>query len=171
MPVSPESAHTEAPSQVSAATAPYPVVVVDATGQVVELNEAAETLLPSARVGEVLSSPDWLAAAHRTPAAGQVSGAVGEGFFSASSSVLPGGGTVWWLVEETRYRPAERELEAERERARFLAEASSARLASLNLQRYMEVTARLAATPYASTWTTSAHSSGACSTSPVRTNT
>jgi serine phosphatase RsbU (regulator of sigma subunit) len=119
------------------------MVVMDAAGRVAELNDAARVLLPGARVGEALSAPGWLAAA--APGTGSVSGAVGEGFFSARPSALADGDTVWWLVEETAYRSAVEELEAERERTRFLTEASSALLASLNLQRCMEVTARLAA--------------------------
>lgn len=145
MPASPDRFRARTASAMNAAAAPYPVVVMDAAGYVAELNGAARTLLPGARVGAALSSPDWLAGAHRTPGTGVVGGAVGERFFSASSSVLPGGDTVWWLVEETSYRSAVEELRAERERTRFLTEASSALLASLNLQRCMEVTARLAA--------------------------
>ncbi|MEU3661442.1 PP2C family protein-serine/threonine phosphatase [Streptomyces sp. NPDC032940] len=121
------------------------MVVLDAAGQVTELHGTARALLPEARVGAALSSPDWLVAAHRTPGTGPVSGAVGEAFFSAHPSALSDGGTAWWLVEETAHRTAVRELAAERERTRFLSEASSALLASLNLERCMEVTARLAA--------------------------
>ncbi|WP_395570435.1 PP2C family protein-serine/threonine phosphatase [Streptomyces sp. BK79] len=145
MSVSPGGSRTGATGPVSAAAAPFPVVVTDAAGHVAELNDAAGALLPDARVGEVLPSPGWLAAAQRTPGTGSVSGAVGEGFFSASPSVLPGGETAWWLVEQTAYRSAVEELETERERTRFLSEASSALLASLNLDRCMDVTARLAA--------------------------
>ncbi|NEY32113.1 SpoIIE family protein phosphatase [Streptomyces sp. PRKS01-65] len=143
MPASSDRSRARASSAVSAAAAPYPVVVMDAAGHVAELNDAAQALLPRARVGEALSSPGWLAAA--APGTGSVSGAVGEGFFSAHPSALTGGDTAWWLVEETAYRSAVSELETERERTRFLVEASSALLASLNLPRCMEVTARLAA--------------------------
>ncbi|MEU9591692.1 PP2C family protein-serine/threonine phosphatase [Streptomyces sp. NPDC048219] len=141
----PEGVHPGATRVVSAAAAPFPVVVMDAAGHVSELNGAAGALLPEARVGEALSAPDWLAAAPRSPGTGPVGGTVGEAFFSAHPSVLPDGGTAWWLVEETAHRTAVRELAAERERTRFLSEASSALLASLNLERCMEVTARLAA--------------------------
>ncbi|MGW0927490.1 PP2C family protein-serine/threonine phosphatase [Streptomyces sp. NPDC002644] len=142
MHASPDRSRARTSSAVSAAAAPYPVVVMDAAGHVAELNDAARTLLPGARVGEALSSPDWLAAA--TAGTGSVGGAVGEGFFSAHPSALADGDTAWWLVEETAYRSAVHELRTERERTRFLTEASSALLASLNLQRCMEVTARLA---------------------------
>lgn len=129
----------------TAATAPYPVVVMDPAGRVVELNEAASALLPGARTEQPLLSPEWLAAAHHAPDVMPVTGTVGSRSFSAHPSVLPGGGTAWWLVEETAYRSVTEELEAERERARFLTEASTALLASLNLDRCMEITARLAA--------------------------
>ncbi|WP_067484332.1 PP2C family protein-serine/threonine phosphatase [Actinomadura hibisca] len=142
---SPDSSRTGDPCVVSVAAAPYPVVVTDTAGHVMELNDAALALLPEVRVGEALSSPGWLADAPRTPDADPVRGTVGEGFFAAHPSVLPGGGTAWWLVEETAHRAAVAELEAERERTRFLTEASSALLASLNLDRCMEITARLAA--------------------------
>ncbi|CAM5628556.1 PP2C family protein-serine/threonine phosphatase [Streptomyces parvulus] len=142
MTTSPDGSRT---SVVSVTSAPCPVVVVDQGGHVVELNEAAAGLLPEARVAETLTSPAWLADAHRTAGETRADGEVGEGFFSARPSVLPGGDTAWWLVEETAHRSAVQELELERERTRFLAEASSALLASLNLSRCMEVTARLAA--------------------------
>ncbi|MFC8920663.1 PP2C family protein-serine/threonine phosphatase [Streptomyces sp. NPDC057116] len=141
---SPDHARTGAPSVVSAAAAPCPVVVLNADGCVVELNAAASALLPDARVDQPLSSPNWLAGAHRAADATETRGAVGEGFFSAHPSAVPGGSTAWWLVEETAYRSVVEELEAERRRTRFLAEASSALLSSLNLGRCMELTARLA---------------------------
>ncbi|MFG2546340.1 hypothetical protein ACGFOM_28280 [Streptomyces sp. NPDC048594] len=127
----------------SADTAPYPVVVIDADGQVVDANEAAGVLLPASRPGEPLSSPDWLADA--SSAGRAAAGAVGGRFFSAHPSALAGGETAWWLVEETDYQRAIQELDAERGRTRFLTEASTALLSSLNLDRCMEVTARLAA--------------------------
>lgn len=83
-------------------------------------------------------------------------GPIGERVFEAHGAPLTGpsgsGGplsgrdaTVWWLVDVTEHRRLERELAAERERTAFLAEASGQLLASLNLDRCMEVTARLAA--------------------------
>ncbi|MFE5614347.1 PP2C family protein-serine/threonine phosphatase [Streptomyces sp. NPDC056524] len=134
-----------AASAVSALTAPYPVMVMDKTGQVVDLNDAAVALLPKARAKRHAAPPGWLAAAHGAPGVTDVSGTVGDRFFSAHPTALPSGDTAWWLVEQTAYRSVLRELEAERERARFLTEASSRLLASLNLKRCMEVTARLAA--------------------------
>ncbi|MEU0217938.1 hypothetical protein ABZ281_23770 [Streptomyces sp. NPDC006265] len=128
---------------VSVASAPCPVVVLDADGHVAELNDAAGALLPTARVGQPLSSPTWLGTADRTQPV-PVSGTVGDRSFSARPSAAAGARTVWWLMEETAHRSAVGELEAERGRTRFLAETSTALLASLNLERCMEVTARLA---------------------------
>ncbi|GAA5610918.1 hypothetical protein Spla01_02064 [Streptomyces platensis] len=51
---------------------------------------------------------------------------------------------VWWLVDDTARRAAEDALRAERERTGFLAQASTELLASLNVDRCMDVTARLA---------------------------
>ncbi|MEW2614049.1 PP2C family protein-serine/threonine phosphatase [Streptomyces sp. NPDC047880] len=140
---SPARTRTGALSTASVAAAPCPVVVLDADGHVAELNDAARTLLPAARAGRPLSSPTWLATADGTRPE-PVGGEVGERWFSAHPSPLVGGRTVWWLMEETAYRSAVGELEAERGRTRFLTDASSALLASLNLERSMEVTARLA---------------------------
>ncbi|MVO88564.1 SpoIIE family protein phosphatase [Streptomyces sp. p1417] len=139
---SPARPRTGAVSAVSAASAPYPVVVTETDGRVVELNDAAAALLPAARTGRA-AAPAWLADAARTRPA-TVSGAVGDRVFSAHPSALADGRTAWWLVEETAYHAVMDELEAERGRTRFLTEASSALLASLNLDRCMEVTARLA---------------------------
>ncbi|GAA2302942.1 PP2C family protein-serine/threonine phosphatase [Streptomyces hawaiiensis] len=140
---SPAGPRTGALSTVSVVSAPCPVVVLDADGHVAELNDAARALLPAARVGQPLSSPAWLVTAGRTPPT-PVSREVGDRSFSAHPSLLAGGRTVWWLMEETAYRSAVGELAAERGRTRFLTEASTALLASLNLERCMEVTARLA---------------------------
>ncbi|MFB6847716.1 PP2C family protein-serine/threonine phosphatase [Streptomyces sp. NPDC056373] len=140
---SPARPRTRAVSTVSAASAPCPVVVLDADGHVTELNDAALALLPTARVGQPLSSPAWLVAADRSRPA-PVGGEVDGRSFSAHPSLVAGGSTVWWLMEETAYRSAVGELAAERGRTRFLTEASTALLASLNLERCMEVTARLA---------------------------
>src|SRR5690606_22671050 len=126
------------------AAAPFPVVVLDASGHVVDVNAPAAALLPDARPGEPLTTPAWLAEAHRAPGAAP-SGPVGDRFYAATASPLDGGLTAWWLRDETVQRTLTAELEAERRRTRFLAEASSALLASLNLERCMEVTARLAA--------------------------
>ncbi|MEU9521631.1 PP2C family protein-serine/threonine phosphatase [Streptomyces sp. NPDC048224] len=139
----PARPRTGAASTVSAATAPYPVVVIGADGHVVELNAAASGLLPAARSGRRLRSPAWLAAASGAPLAGSVRGPVGDRFFSAHPSAASGDRTAWWLVDETERQSLRTELEAERARTQFLNEASTALLSSLNLDRCMEVTARL----------------------------
>ncbi|WP_141578923.1 PP2C family protein-serine/threonine phosphatase [Actinomadura sp. WMMA1423] len=83
-------------------------------------------------------------------------GSIGDRVFEAhgvpdegpgAAGAPPGGalGTVWWLFDVTEHRRLERELADERERTAFLAEASSQLLASLNLERCMEVTVHLAA--------------------------
>ncbi|MEU3949797.1 GAF domain-containing SpoIIE family protein phosphatase [Streptomyces sp. NPDC029526] len=129
-----------------AAASPFPVVVLDAAGCVVDVNAPAAALLPDARAGQPLRSPAWLVEAHRTPGAGTPRGPVGDRFVAATAAPLGDGGrTAWWLQDETAHRALAAELAAERRRTRFLAEASSALLASLNPQRCMEVTARLAA--------------------------
>ncbi|MBY8880104.1 SpoIIE family protein phosphatase [Streptomyces sp. PLK6-54] len=55
---------------------------------------------------------------------------------------VPGtdGSVTWWLLDDSDRQRAERELARERERTAFLAEASSRLLASLNVERCMDVT-------------------------------
>ncbi|MFC5753149.1 SpoIIE family protein phosphatase [Actinomadura rugatobispora] len=141
-------------------SAPCAVLTVDPSGGVVQLNDAARLLLGVPPDGPLTGAvPGWLAEAQRSldaPSAaaradlpgtgdgGRRTGAVAQGpigdrVFEAHS--VPDGraagtpaATIWWLVDVT-----------ERERTAFLAEASDELLASLNLVRCMEVTARLAA--------------------------
>ncbi|MEV6782989.1 hypothetical protein [Streptomyces sp. NPDC051098] len=96
--------------------APYPVLVLEADGQVAGLNDAASDLLPSATTGRPLGFPSWLATAGGAEASGPVSGKVGDRVFSAHPSSLPGDRTAWWMVEETAYQSAVDELRTERER-------------------------------------------------------
>ncbi|MFP8940099.1 GAF domain-containing protein [Streptomyces fenghuangensis] len=51
---------------------------------------------------------------------------------------------VWWLLDDTELRLAEDALRGERERTAFLAEVSEALSGTLNVERCMEVTVRLA---------------------------
>ncbi|KQX65154.1 PP2C family protein-serine/threonine phosphatase [Streptomyces sp. Root1310] len=132
--------------------APYPVLVVDRVGDVVEANEAARGLLLDQTDESVTAEglPRWLAEAHgrlRTTgtAPGAVQGAVAGRTFVAHPSPAEGGDVVWWLVENTDLRLAEQALHSERERAALLAEISGALLSSLNVDRCTEVTARMAA--------------------------
>nr|WP_323384937.1 PP2C family protein-serine/threonine phosphatase [Streptomyces calidiresistens] len=139
--------------------APYPVLVVDAGGAVRRANHAAGALFPAVRPGARLADvvPQWLAAAHHRgflphqdghgtgapPPA--VIGPVGDRTYEAHPTRHEDGSVVWWLVDDTDHRLASDALRVERERTAFLAEASNLLLSSLNLERCMDVTARLAA--------------------------
>ncbi|RUP66682.1 Stage II sporulation protein E (SpoIIE) [Streptomyces sp. NP10] len=137
--------------------APYPVLVADVHGAVLQRNAAAGHLLPAAEPGALLADtvPHWLQAAHCALAvprpqdvaetAEPLRGAIGERRFEAHPTVRDDGSVAWWLVDDTDRQLAEEALTMERERTAFLAAASSALLASLNLGRCMEVTAQLAA--------------------------
>ncbi|MFD5522469.1 PP2C family protein-serine/threonine phosphatase [Streptomyces sp. NPDC127066] len=138
--------------------APYPVVVADPSGGVVDTNAAAAALFPDAIAGAWLEEvvPAWIADAHtrlrglvpgpRNPGPGaSVRGPVGDRTFEAHPTPTGDGEVMWWLVDDTDRRLAEDALRTERERAAFLAGASSALLSSLNVERCMEVTAELAA--------------------------
>ncbi|MGQ4363485.1 SpoIIE family protein phosphatase [Streptomyces sp. SAS_272] len=133
-------------------SAPCPVLVVDDGGAVVEANRAARSLF-SHRAGDDFTEgglPHWLATAHGslratgTPS-GAVSGAVADRTFAAHPSPGEGGNVVWWLVEDTDLRSAQRALHSERERTSLLADISGALSSSLNVDRCTEVTARMAA--------------------------
>ncbi|MFI5874994.1 SpoIIE family protein phosphatase [Streptomyces sp. NPDC051445] len=132
--------------------APYPVLLVDRDGEIVETNDAARSLFSrrSAEGAAAQGLPHWLAEAHgRLRSAGTPPGAVSGGMagrtFDAHPSPTGGGDVVWWLVENTELRLAEKALHGERERAALLAEISGALLSSLNVDRCTEVTARMAA--------------------------
>lgn len=126
--------------------------MVDADGAVIETNEAARRLIPLVAGDSATAAavPGWLAAADRelrrakTPAR-TVSGEVAGRSFEAHPSVCGDGKVMWWLLEDTDRRLAEQALRGERERAALLAEVSSALLSSLNVERCMTVTARMAA--------------------------
>ncbi|MFI8005453.1 PP2C family protein-serine/threonine phosphatase [Streptomyces sp. NPDC086010] len=144
-------------------TAPYPVLVADRCGTVVEANAAAVSLMDGMLAGSGLAetAPSWLARAHadfaaagavpgRTDGEGvaapaSVRGHIGDQSFEAHPSWGAHGHVVWWLVDDTDQRLAEAALTTERERATFLAEASNVLMASLNSERCMLATARLAA--------------------------
>lgn len=139
-------------------TAPHPVVVADGAGRVAATNEAVRLLLPAAANGTALreAAPGWLAEAHdrltaQDPRAaddgepGLVRGEIGERSFEARPARLDGAHWAWWLAEDTHRRTAEDDLRAERRRTALLADASQQLLASLNVERCMEVTATMAA--------------------------
>ncbi|MFD4685841.1 SpoIIE family protein phosphatase [Streptomyces sp. NPDC058219] len=138
-------------------SAPYPVLVVDRGGGVVDINDAARVLLPTAADGERLdrTAPGWLVDAHRRlsrdgadpRSVRPASGAIADRTFEAhpTSGAGDDGDIVWWLVEDTDLRLTERALHSQRQRAAVLADISGALLSSLNVERCMEVTARMAA--------------------------
>lgn len=128
------------------AAAPMAALSADTAGVVLALNEAARALFPGAEPGCRLAgtAPDWLVAAHDGGGDEIVRGDVGERSFAAHP--IPHGEAVtWWLVDETDARVARDALVREQERTAFLSDASAALLGSLNLDRCMEVAARLAA--------------------------
>ncbi|MEU6060899.1 PP2C family protein-serine/threonine phosphatase [Streptomyces sp. NPDC047097] len=132
--------------------APYPALVADSSGGVVEANAAATHLFPGAVSGAWLDHvvPGWLADAHRRAGEeGQpprpVRGRHEDLTLEAHPTVGTDGDIVWWLVDDTDRLLAETALRSERERTAFLADASSRLLASLNVPRCMEVAVQLAA--------------------------
>ncbi|MFJ1732677.1 PP2C family protein-serine/threonine phosphatase [Streptomyces sp. NPDC088254] len=133
--------------------APYPALVADAKGVIVEANEQAARLFPDAAPGARLAqvAPEWLVEGHRSALAGgedTVSAVRGRhGPWTLEAHATPGadGQVVWWLVDDTDRSLAEAALRSEQERTRFLAEASSRLLASLNVERCMDVAVELAA--------------------------
>ncbi|GAA2267119.1 PP2C family protein-serine/threonine phosphatase [Nonomuraea roseoviolacea subsp. roseoviolacea] len=152
-------------------SAPYPVLLVGGDGVIEHVNDAARAL-PAAAPGVRLADavPAWLADAHRlvteaqahrlvTEAQGHplvtqdvsglvapVRGLIGDRAFEAHPTPGDGGsGVTWWLVDATDHERVSEALRLERRRTAFLAEASNELLSSLNLDRCMEVTVRLAA--------------------------
>ncbi|XRQ12285.1 SpoIIE family protein phosphatase [Actinomadura welshii] len=132
--------------------APCAAVTLDRSGRIVRLNEAARVLLDvPAEEPPAGAAPGWLAGADPAPgdspgpaAVGPIGGRVFDAYpVPASEASAPA--TTWWLIDVTERERLAGELAAERERTAFLTEASDEFLASLNLRRCMEVTARLAA--------------------------
>ncbi|MGW4397429.1 SpoIIE family protein phosphatase [Amycolatopsis nivea] len=128
-------------------SAPCPVLVTDADGTLVALNAAARRLLPGVAAGAVLAEamPGWPVGVHDGVIEGvRCAGEPWERGYEVHP-VAHGDGTItWWLTENTDARLAEAALRTERRRAQFLAEASTALLGSLNLQRCMQVAGKLA---------------------------
>lgn len=132
---------------------PYPTVTVDRAGRVLSRNAQAGALLPGLDTGTRLAdaAPAWLAGAHAAVAAGEgpdlpvASGRLGDRSVDAFPSRGADGVVSWWLVDDGDLRFAREQLESERTRSRVLQEVSSELLASLNAERCMEVTARMAA--------------------------
>ncbi|MFJ1759852.1 PP2C family protein-serine/threonine phosphatase [Amycolatopsis sp. NPDC088138] len=126
--------------------APAAAIVADGAGLIRALNESARLLFPDAAPGRPLAGAvaDWLAEADERRTSEITRGEVGERFIAAHP-VPHGDAVTWWLVDETDVRAAQDALAHEQERTAFLGEASAALLGSLNLERCMEVAARLAA--------------------------
>ncbi|MEU2062537.1 GAF domain-containing SpoIIE family protein phosphatase [Streptomyces sp. NPDC013455] len=134
------------------AHAPYPVVIADRDGDLVEVNAAARLLWPDAAHGDRLRDtvPPWLAEAHaRLAGEGfdgtvRTAGAVADRFFEAHATPADDGEVVWWLVDDTDRRLAEAALTDVRQRSALLADVSSQLLSTLNVTRCMEATVRMA---------------------------
>ncbi|UOZ04697.1 PP2C family protein-serine/threonine phosphatase [Amycolatopsis sp. WQ 127309] len=126
--------------------APAAAIVADRAGVVRALNEAARLLFPGVAAGRPLAGTvaGWLAEAHDRRTSEITRGEAGARFLAAHP-VPHGDAVTWWLVDETDIRTAQDALAHEQERTAFLSEASAALLGSLNLERCMEVAARLAA--------------------------
>ncbi|MEV0588031.1 PP2C family protein-serine/threonine phosphatase [Nonomuraea sp. NPDC050310] len=124
--------------------APFPVLVTDAAGVIVQANDAALGLLPGALPGTAPADTGaaWLSDGRAEGTWAR--GLIGQTLFEARP-VREGDLTVWWLVDVTGLDHTTQALRVERERTAFLDQASSELLSSLNLDRCMEVTARLAA--------------------------
>ncbi|MFF9167925.1 MULTISPECIES: PP2C family protein-serine/threonine phosphatase [unclassified Streptomyces] len=132
--------------------APYPALVTDRDGTVVELNGAARALWPRAAAGDRLHDtvPSWLTEAHERLAEDPsatvrpLHGAVADRHFEARPTARDDGRVVWWLVDDTDRRIARAALADARRRSELLSEVAGQLLSTLNLPRCMEMTARMA---------------------------
>ncbi|WP_409062663.1 PP2C family protein-serine/threonine phosphatase [Streptomyces sp. SYP-A7185] len=131
------------------------MVTVDTAGTVLSHNEQAGVLLARVGVGVPLAdvAPAWLVEAHlrRVNGAGKgqsaawAGGRLGGRGVKALAGPDADGAVTWWLVGDGAPASATRELARERARAGLLQELSSELLASLNVERCMEVTVQRAA--------------------------
>ena len=141
-------------SGVTWSDAPCPVLVLGPDAAPVDANHAARLLLPGlfAEGPSPGAVPSWLAAAHHRVGAGAngtpatpPTGSIGDRHYLARSTPAKGGGTAWWLFDDTDRARARAELRRVEERSETLVQVSSTLLASLNMPRCIEATARLAA--------------------------
>lgn len=125
---------------------PFPVIVTDGNGVVVETSASAAAALPGLRRRATLAeaAPAWLAAADTAGRADAV-GPVGSVFMRAHATAWAGDRLAWWLTDETDHENARSALARERDRTAFLVEASNQLLSSLNVDKCMVTTATLAA--------------------------
>ncbi|HEV2638198.1 MAG TPA: PP2C family protein-serine/threonine phosphatase [Actinocrinis sp.] len=125
---------------------PFPVIVTDAAGLVVDASASALAALPGLRRAASLGdcAPAWLAVADRAGVA-SAAGEVGDGYLRAQATGWAGGRRAWWLTDETRYETTRLALARERDRTDFLVEASNQLLSSLNVDKCTATTAVLAA--------------------------
>ncbi|MFC9292355.1 serine/threonine protein phosphatase, partial [Streptomyces sp. NPDC057052] len=126
-------------------------------GDVVEVNEAARSILPRPADDDrpERSVPSWLSDAHRrltrtgtgTRPPEPAEGTIDERTFRAHPTTGPAldGDVVWWLVEDTDLRLTEQALRSSRERAAVLAEVSGVLLSPLDVDQCLDATARMAA--------------------------
>ncbi|MEV4177499.1 PP2C family protein-serine/threonine phosphatase [Nonomuraea sp. NPDC049709] len=117
---------------------PYPMLVTDASGIIEQANGAARSLFHRA-AGD--TSPAWVAPAWFAPGR---RGPIGERVFEAHSVYADAGRVTWWLVDVTGQQQAMEALRVERDSAVSMVEVASELLSSLNLDRCLEATARLA---------------------------
>ncbi|MEV1173712.1 serine/threonine protein phosphatase, partial [Nonomuraea sp. NPDC049784] len=141
--------------------APYPMLAINAAGIIEQANEAARLLLVGAAAGVPLArvAPAWLSQAHREVRAGlrdrgrtgcePARGPVGQSVFEAHAVHADGDRVTWWLVDVDEHQRTAEALHAERAWTAFMVEASAELLSSLNLERCLEATARLAARQFA----------------------
>lgn len=134
--------------------APDAAVLAAPDGTVRALNDAARRLFPAAEAGAELgdATAAWLGEAHRpfcfsglSEADAAAGGWVAGRSYLARAVRRADAAVMWWLTDDTDARRARDELRAERLRVEFLREVSTALQGSLNLERCMEMTARLAA--------------------------
>ncbi|MEV5978911.1 SpoIIE family protein phosphatase [Streptomyces sp. NPDC052114] len=130
------------------------MLTVDAGGTVLSHNEQAAALLVRVGVGASLGeiAPAWLVEAHLRRVSGVgdepsawAGGRIGGHRVKALAGPRVDGAVTWWLVGDGAPVGVAQELARERARAGLLQELSSELLASLNVERCMEVTVRQAA--------------------------
>ncbi|MFJ6797280.1 PP2C family protein-serine/threonine phosphatase [Streptomyces sp. NPDC091268] len=126
------------------------MLVANAESVLLFVNKAAGLVFPGARPGSAMADavPAWLSSAHAQPPGARiptVQGPAAGRTYEAHPTVRDDDTVVWWLVDDTDHRLAREALRVERERTALLTEASNLLLSSLNLERCMDITARMAA--------------------------